>query len=1066
MFDPVTARLLRSAPGVAGLNAEDIPGILTRHYARLVSARLRGSADDSGGADSWSPERIADTYELIASLTSEPEARRAAAFVAGTAQQIVGRRAIPQGDQSPGAIIDRDRVAPTISAVLLFLAAEQYADAHEAASDVVFNRDSQIREVRVLADGIVDLAKGHLSSIVDRAGRWRQPELNADLESVALAALLECLVTGIELLAAAVLGVPAPEPSAGRFNGPQDAFSRVLALSASSTELDSDLGSVLHAYAGPHHLASLLIAAAQALEPAALTRLPPPLDANADFWRRWLNLRAERFPFVWPNHREAIAKGFHEPSRSAVIVLPTGAGKTTVSGLKIAGTLARGKKVVFLAPTHALVEQLTNDLQEMFPHEILGSVVSSDFDILFQSGATLREIEVMTPERCLAMLSYAPDAFADVGLMVFDECHLLAPRADKIRRSLDGMLCVLGFSHVAPDADFLFLSAMLQNGEHFAAWVADLTQRECVCVDLLWKPSRQARGVVIYEQEKVSQALQAAESAQKAADKKSKKKAATVRAEAKKRLSVQPLAIWGLQHNWLDGKTAQCAILPVLTEPIQLAGDLRRGSISPKPNANKVAGRLAVAAARNGLKSIVFVNTKDNAVSVARDIAEELDQEVQETDAETERWIALEAELGGRRHAVLPQPAIAVPHNSSMLRLERELAELVFRRANGARVIVATPTLAQGLNLPAHLAILAGDKRADAMGNGRESLEAHEILNAAARAGRAGHVANGVVLLVPEPILTYSGRSLRSEVISKLKSVLPEDDRCVVISDPLTIVLDRVTEGDVADPDARYLINRMAAIGESEGAEQTASLFNLRKSLGAFLARKRGAEAEFEARIGDLRAAIDQNTPEGVEQSVALLASQSGLSMSLLSRLKSKIAAAIGTLPVDVSGWLIWTVRWLSDDTDARTALLREVNGAIRGACGLKKDGETTAQELGFILPGLLAWIEGSPLREIELALHGDPDGDSATKRVCPRARELVGTAIPRGLSFVVGLVSHVASEMQVFDSQSTISREVVESLATAVRRGFKSPEQVAFAVENPTIRSRVQVHTLFALLK
>jgi replicative superfamily II helicase len=219
-----------------------------------------------------------------------------------------------------------------------------------------------------------------------------------------------------------------------------------------------------------------------------LIKLLPPDDADPEFWRRWLNLRASHFPFVCPNHRAAIAKEFHQTGKSAVVVLPTGAGKTTVSALKIAGVLARGKKVVFLA-THALVEQLTEDLQEMFPEEILGSVVSSDFDLLFQSGANLREIEVMTPERCLAMLSFAPDAFIEVGLLVFDECHLLAPQHDRIRRSLDAMLCLLGFAHVAPNADLLFLSAMLKNANEFAEWIGELTDRDCVCVDLLERAS-------------------------------------------------------------------------------------------------------------------------------------------------------------------------------------------------------------------------------------------------------------------------------------------------------------------------------------------------------------------------------------------------------------------------------------------------------------------------------------------------------------------------------------------------------------------------------------------------
>ena len=45
MFDPETAKLLRSAPGLLGLDPQDIPQLLTRHYAQLVSMRLKGSGD-------------------------------------------------------------------------------------------------------------------------------------------------------------------------------------------------------------------------------------------------------------------------------------------------------------------------------------------------------------------------------------------------------------------------------------------------------------------------------------------------------------------------------------------------------------------------------------------------------------------------------------------------------------------------------------------------------------------------------------------------------------------------------------------------------------------------------------------------------------------------------------------------------------------------------------------------------------------------------------------------------------------------------------------------------------
>ncbi|MCG9107192.1 DEAD/DEAH box helicase [Laribacter hongkongensis] len=1073
MFDAVTARLLRSAPPVPGLNPEDIPALLTMHYANLVSARLSGTTDGitaGNGENGWTLERISDTYELVTSLQSERDLRRAAAFVAGTAQQILARRQTTTlaADPTVAANVDRNRVDPTIAATLLFLAAEQYADANEAAAQVLAHREGQSYEATILSENVADLARGQLNRIYNRALQWRNTRSTTTLETQALSALFETLIVGIEMLAARFLGLAVPDLVAGRFDTARDAFQRVLHLSAVFDDKHSDVlgGRFLNTYAGPHHLAALLIAAHDGIACAALADLPPPYGADINFWGTWIRGRASAFPYLWPNHREAIANNFYQTGKSAVVVLPTGAGKTTVSSLKLAGVLARGKKVIFLAPTHALVEQLTGDLQEIFPQEILGSVVSSDFDLLLQRDAQLREIEVMTPERCLTMLSFAPDAFSDVGLLVFDECHLLSPQSGKIRRALDGMLCVLGFNHIAPDADLLFLSAMLKNGTEFAEWITQLTGRDCVCVDLLWKPSRQARGVMIYNDQELSTSKNAAIVAQQAEDQNKRKKAKGLRVVAKKQLQARPWAIWGLQHNWLVQNSAHCIMTQVLDTPIELAGDFNYGQLRLKPNTNHVATKVAISAARSGLKSIVFVNTKNDAISIAEEVSVELNERINVTEAEQERWDALEVELGDLKHSLLPKPAVAVPHNSAMLRLERDLAERMFKRANGAKVIVATPTLAQGLNLPAQLAILAGDKRADAEQKGRADLEAHEILNAAARAGRAGHLANGVVLLIPEPIISFSeGEPLERTVIEKLKSVLPEDDRCVVISDPLEIVLDRLMQGQTLDPDVRYVVNRMAALRKAEGTAEPNVLFDLRKSFGAFAAKKRHSEADFEAKITDLREAIALDSPGEVENTVAELASQSGLSINLLLRLRERITDGVGSLPTTISEWLAWTLDWLTADDDARYWLLDGVSRSLMASCGRKRDAELTAEELTLVLPGLLAWIGGKPLCDIERALGGNPDSDTAREKICPRARELVGTVIPRGISFIVGLVSHVANEVNPFDQQQDLDRQVIECLGTALRKGFDTPAKVFLSTSECAHLCRVQLHE-FALLQ
>lgn len=1076
MFDAATAALLRSAPGVPGLDPSDIPALLTSEFANLVSVRLRGGAEgeETDSENDWPIERIADTYELITSIHSGGNLRRASAFVAATAQQILARKqeVLAVADAELSWNIDRDRVDPSIAAVVLFLAAEQYADAQEAASVIQTSREGQLYEATILSECIVDLARGQLNRIFERSEEWRMPDRNLDLEEMAFAALLETLITGIEILAAHFLSLPIPSGSAGRFDSPRDAFLRVLQLaSAFDGAYSDDLGGdLVTSFPGPSHLASLLLAAYDGVGESALSTLPPPNGADADFWQRWIRFRASKFPFIWPNHREAIAKDFHQTGNSAVVVLPTGAGKTTVSSLKIAGVLARGKKAVFLAPTHALVEQLTDDLQEMFPKDILGAVVSSDFDLLFQGGAQFREIEIMTPERCLAMLSFAPEAFAEVGLLVFDECHLLSPQSGKIRRALDGMLCLLAFNHAVPDADILFLSAMLKNGGEFSQWIHDLTGKESICVDLLWKPSRQARGVIIYKNQELDAAKDSANAIQAKINAEQGKEAKSLRAAARRALVAKPSAIWGLEHNWLNLKEHQANIIlsGLLDEPVVLNGDFNKyGQIWLTPNANHVSARLAVAAARRGLKSIVFVNKKIDAVSTAKGIAEELDEKVEVTKNEAEWWDALKAELGDLKHAVLSEPSIAVPHNSSMLRLERGLAERMYRRRDGAKVIVATPTLAQGLNLPAHLAILAGDKRAKPGGDGREDLEAHEILNAAARAGRAGHLANGVVLLIPEPVISFTeGEKLTRDVVVKLQSVLPEDDRCVSISDPLEIVLDRIMQGELADRDVRYIVNRMAALREIEGVDEAGQLFNLQKSLGAFAARKAFAIQEFEEKINRLKEVIAQDVPAAIDQSVAALASQSGLSTALIVRLKQRIIDLTGSLPISIEGWLVWTIEWLAEDDDAREALLSDVKGAILGATGSKKGkgSQITSNSLDALLPGLRAWIQGSSLCVLEELLGGEPNSTKAGERMCPRSRDLVGIVIPRGLSFVIGLISHVVKEVDPFEAQEELDEELVEALGAAVRKGFDTLEKLVFATENPKILSRVQAHQAWAL--
>ncbi|MGF7163318.1 hypothetical protein FHS85_004981 [Rhodoligotrophos appendicifer] len=134
MFDAETAALIRSAPPLRGVDPETLPQELTAIYAELAGLRLR--AAQLADAPEYLAQierlaRIAAVCEAQVDDTIDGEARRAAAFVAGTAYQILGRVMPIAPDRA--AFLSAGAIHPRIAAPLLFLIAEQSPDAREAA---------------------------------------------------------------------------------------------------------------------------------------------------------------------------------------------------------------------------------------------------------------------------------------------------------------------------------------------------------------------------------------------------------------------------------------------------------------------------------------------------------------------------------------------------------------------------------------------------------------------------------------------------------------------------------------------------------------------------------------------------------------------------------------------------------------------------------------------------------------------------------------------------------------------------------------------------------------------
>lgn len=1044
MFDAQTAQLIRAAPAIRGVDPQTLPQILTQAYTELVSLRLRNGDRGVEAARAFNHERLlrmATIYEALVDTGASADQRRASAFVAGTAYQILGR--VGAGEEAAQLpLLTALAIHPNVAAPLLFLIAEQSPDAREAGLRLEgLSAEDLLRST--LLESISDLASERFESILERAVRLQalRPSAEAGLDVQATQTLYGLCWSGIVQLVAELLDRPVPASMFRRFDTPDAVFAQVEKLATTDIALPGVGGQLVSTYSGPRHLARLLRQVARGLAGTGLAQLPIPAGADPKIWKAWVRHRTRTKPLIWPNHQPAITRGLLEPGRSAVLVLPTGAGKTTLSELKIASTLATGQKIVFLAPTLALVDQLRDDLAGSFPKDIGGVIVSTDGDLaILASGPEFKQIEVMTPERFLALLSFADADVSEVGLIVFDECHLLSPMGGG-SRSLDAMLCLLHAVKRVPHADLLLLSAMITNGQEVADWLETLTGRPAEYFHDAWKPSRQARGVVIYPKAEIDPIDLYARQRRRGL------------APEEPSLEATAYALFGLQHNWNPKTALDVKIVRLMHDTVKLNVGVARAA----PNANGVAAALAVRAAAAKLKTIVFVQTAGHAPPTARTIARNLPGPGRLTVTEEALRVDIQIELGPRGGSLVDPAAGALPHNGDMLPLERRLAESLFRRTNGAEVIVATPTLAQGMNLPAQLAILAGDKRQD--GAARNDLEQHELLNAAGRAGRAGYLANGIVLLIPEPVVSFDADHEYADrnAFEKLRTILPASDQCVRIDDPLTPLLDQIQTGHREAVKVRYLLNRLQAGEGSEHAAAAASGI-VRASLAAFQAQVRATEADFADKVSALEAALAENVADTHVDAVRISAF-TGLPAQAVESMGERLCQDLDGLPSTIGGWLDWLVDFLREDQVSREAMLVDDASTVTAVTrGKKVGGPTTAAEFEILKAGLQAWIKGRPFDEIELSLGAPP----SKIRFCPRARDLVLKLVNRRLYLVAAAIAELAKSKLNEAGKVSSNPAVLEILAIALRKGLDSPEKAAFAHLHPAIRTRVGVHQAF----
>lgn len=388
-----------------------------------------------------------------------------------------------------------------------------------------------------------------------------------------------------------------------------------------------------------------------------------------------------------------------------MVSLPTSAGKTRIAELCILRCLASGKRVAFITPLRALSAQTENILQKTFGplsktiSSLYGSIGVSGFD---EDVIRDSDIVVATPEKLDFALRNDPSLLDDVGLLIFDEGHMIGPDEREVRYEVQIQRLLR-----RPDANerrIVCLSAVLPDGdqlEDFAAWLRRDQPGDVIKSD--WRPTRLRFGEVVWASPTARLNLRVGD----------------------ERPWVQRFLVGAAPPNWVPPKRQRTRLFPddqrelCLATAWRLVGDGQTVLIycperrSVEPFADVIVDLYE----RGALPSLL-----------------EADPEVLNTA------IALGEEWLGANSGILKclRLGIGLHHGALPAAYRKEIERLL--RDNVLKVTISSPTLAQGLNLSATALVFHSVHRFG------ERIKVSEFKNIIGRAGRAYVDVEGMVL--------------------------------------------------------------------------------------------------------------------------------------------------------------------------------------------------------------------------------------------------------------------------------------------------------------------------------
>jgi helicase len=391
--------------------------------------------------------------------------------------------------------------------------------------------------------------------------------------------------------------------------------------------------------------------------------------------------------------------------RSLLVVAPTSSGKTMIGELAAIQAVTAGKKAAFLLPYRALVNEKFEEFSERYGPAGL-RVVRCSGDATDGIGPVLGgryDLGFFTYETFLNLALGSPRLLNQLGLVVLDEGQFITDPNRGITVELIFAL-LLRARQRGIEPQLVILSAVIGNLNSFDRWL-----------DLPLLMSRE-RPVPLVEGVLDRRGM--------------------------------------FQFVDADGTTKTEALLPAH----------RIVQRRDKPSSQDVIVPLVQQLVAQGEKLLVFRNMRGPAQGCAKYLSKELGLGPATTVLDVLPTQDLTGASQDLRECLAGGTAF---HNTNLLRAEREAVEKGYRSAGGGiHALVATTTLAAGINTPASTVILAEN---EFVGEDGRPFTVAEYKNMAGRAGRLGYNETGKAIILADTPME------RAQLFQKYVLGVPED---------------------------------------------------------------------------------------------------------------------------------------------------------------------------------------------------------------------------------------------------------------------------------------------------